>query len=254
MGMMRIGRVALAACSAWVMTTFTSGADELDLTTVGASGIINGALFMQIDPQSTGTGVFEPFVRLQANSTEEGYNTSTKHPPMDDVGSIHTHDLLFSSLGTVNLNGTDYYKFTLDINESLGGGNELLSLDSILIWRTDLASSDFDSLTDLSAAMGLPLYDLDSGGDNRILLDASLNAGSGSGDMDLLIPFSILNSGSGDYLVLYSKFGEKGDDWDSSAGFEEWAGLLGEAIPEPNGFVLAAGGLMLFGCLRRRRD
>ncbi|MHC4328404.1 MAG: hypothetical protein ACYSWW_09820, partial [Planctomycetota bacterium] len=39
-------------------------APTLDLTTSGSDGYIDLAYFVQIDAQSTGTGVIDPFVRL----------------------------------------------------------------------------------------------------------------------------------------------------------------------------------------------
>src|SRR4051812_16999352 len=43
-----------------------SGTPTVDLTTHGAAGAANGALFRQFDAQPTGTGVINSFVRLQA--------------------------------------------------------------------------------------------------------------------------------------------------------------------------------------------
>ncbi|HEX8898904.1 MAG TPA: hypothetical protein VF751_09420, partial [Chthoniobacterales bacterium] len=43
-------------------------------------------------PQPTGTGVIDPFLRVQANGTEQGYNTSGG-TPFDDKAGPWTHDI-----------------------------------------------------------------------------------------------------------------------------------------------------------------
>src|SRR3954453_4324920 len=50
----------------------------INLTTAGSSGSSQGAYFYQADPQPTGTGVFQPFVRIQQTGTERGYNTDAR--------------------------------------------------------------------------------------------------------------------------------------------------------------------------------
>jgi hypothetical protein len=59
---------------------------------------------------------------------------------------------------------------------------------------------------------------------NTILLDFSLNKGSGSGDMTMLVPDSLF-VGGGNSVVLYSHFGGgsfKGINFGDNDGFEEW--------------------------------
>jgi len=53
------------------------------------SGSINGALFDFTTAQPTGTGIIQPFLRVQADGVEQGYNTSGAPVPFDDkVGSM----------------------------------------------------------------------------------------------------------------------------------------------------------------------
>ena len=144
---------------------------ELDLRTAGASGTINGAFFDQINPQSTGTGVLDPFLRIQANDQEQGYNSNAA--PLDDKSGTWTHDLLLSSLGAVDYKDVDCYQFVLDINENTGSNNELLSLDSVKIYTSTTPNQSVA----LGSLIGTLRYDLDTGGDNAILLDYSLNSG-----------------------------------------------------------------------------
>src|SRR5262245_29368945 len=74
---------ALAAPLAWAANCTspegTSGVTVVDLTSKGATGTVNGAIFTQIDPQSTGSGVIDPFVRINpggSDNCEQGFNTS----------------------------------------------------------------------------------------------------------------------------------------------------------------------------------
>lgn len=86
-------------------------ATTLDLTTAGSSGTINGALFQQVGPQPTGSGVIDPFVRISAaNQTSvQGFNTDARPLQFDENSSpTFTHSLLLSDLATVNVGGTTY--------------------------------------------------------------------------------------------------------------------------------------------------
>src|SRR5882724_1653777 len=105
----------------------------VDLTTSGSSGTINGAVFEQSAVRPAGTGDINSFLRLQANSTEQGYNTSGRPAPFDDLTDPNfTRNVQVSNLvtRTIDATGTQYYEFLLDINESNAGSNALLSLDS----------------------------------------------------------------------------------------------------------------------------
>ena len=64
------------------------GGPTLDLTTAGSSGYIDIAYFVQIEPQTTGTGVIEPFVRLSTNQgMSQGYNTDARPLELDENNS-----------------------------------------------------------------------------------------------------------------------------------------------------------------------
>ncbi|NQU10532.1 PEP-CTERM sorting domain-containing protein [bacterium] len=226
-------------------------AAEYDLTSTGATATIDGAVYTQVDPQTTGTGVFQPFMRIQATGTEEGYNTSER--PMDLKNDSWTIDLPYASLAVVQTNGIDYYVFNVDINEATGGGNKYLSLDQLQVYTSTTAGQDVDDITLL---VGTLRYDLDLITDHTILLDYALNPGSGAGDLDVFVPLTYFTAGGGvpageEWLILYSEFGVKGGDWGSGDGFEEWRAV----IPEPSTAVTVGLGILsLAGLLRRRRS
>ena len=131
--MMRIiflsGAVMLLAASA------AFAFPPIDLTTAGATYTsTDGTIWTQLVNQPTGTGNYKPFVRFQNNGVEEGMNTDgDAHASYDDVAGTWTHSVLLSDLATVNQGGTNYYSFSLDINEP-NNQNSFLSLDELRIY------------------------------------------------------------------------------------------------------------------------
>ncbi len=240
---------SLAALAALALPLSLSRADTvIDLTTRGSSGALDGAIFSAVEPHPTGTGVIDPFLRLQAKGVEAGYNTNGPLE-FDTKPSIHTHAIQLRDVPIVNVNGTAYREFFLDINESKPG--TLLSLDQLKI-----GLGDSPTLSGAGAAQlfNQPAYNLDASGDNWVKLNYELGHGSGSGDMRVLIPNSAFGDDNSKYLYLYSQFGQ---NLPSDAGFEEWwvrKTDSSDAVPEPTTLAMAvfgAGGLMVH--LQRRR-
>ena len=256
-------RGLLATAAATVLGAIVpvqAGASMLDLTTAGSFGTINGATFYQSSQNvASGTGVFDPFLRIQANGTEAGYNSNASHPDLDAKGGIWTHALSLSSVAVTG----GYRDFYLDIKETASKLNPLLSLDQLQLFLTTNPL-----LTGYTAYSGFgsnatKIYDLNSDSNrfgNWVKLDYSLS-GSGSGRADLHVSFDnaiFNNSLSGPvYVVMYSMFGMKGagkNGLGSSAGFEEWSTRHAvAAIPEPETYAMLLAGLGLLGFAARRR-
>ena len=77
----------------------------------GDSGTINGAQFDWTPEQPTGTGNIQPFLRVQADGVEQGYNTSGTPVPFDDKVGPWTHNVTFADLQstTVMIGNTSYF-------------------------------------------------------------------------------------------------------------------------------------------------
>jgi hypothetical protein len=227
-----------------------AGADSYDLS-AGGSVAINGSLFQTGVIQPAGTGIYDPFVRIQMNGTEQGYNTSGRPVAFNELTDPNfTRSLLLTDVSIKTLDGIDYREFVLDINESGSSTGRLLSLDQMKVFLSPTGSSTTSNIS----LLGTMVYDLDAGGDNWIKLNASLNGpGSGTSDMFAYIPNSFF-IGSNPYVTLYSQFGT---NFASDAGFEEWSvqtgGGAAAPVPEPTSMLLLGSGVAAFGAWRRKQ-
>jgi hypothetical protein len=197
----------------------------VDLTTANATGTVDGAVFTQVSPQPTGTGVIRSFVRLNAGGNvaiNQGYNTDARPLQFDENNSPQfTRSIQVSDAAKVVIDNVSYREFLLDINQK--ASSPLLSLDELRIYTADAPnlSMAYDPNTKLLAGH-TAVYDLDANGDHTVLLNARLTHGSGSGDMTLLVREDLLTTNGNSFVYLYSKFGAtKG--YESNGGFEEWA-------------------------------
>jgi hypothetical protein len=204
----------------------------------GDSGTITNsygtAIFEFTQPQPTGTGIIQPFLRVYSGNglEEEGYNTSGG-TPFNDLAGPWTHDLTFADLMTtaVTINGQNYFKLLLDVNEP-GGSKSTISLDQLQFYTSTQGSLTTTNISSL----GTLRYSFSSG--DSVLLDAARNHGSGSGDMFAYIPVSAFaGTASTDFVYMYCHFG--GTDA-SQGGFEEWA-LVVNPIPEVSTFFPIVG-------------
>jgi hypothetical protein len=250
----------------------------INLTSTGASGSSGDGWFLQMGGGS-GTGVFQPFYRLQANVTEKGYNYSYAdgfRTEFDNKEGSWNSLLNLGSIPVMEINGIDYAEFVLDINENSGNGNQYLSLDRLEVWVSDkllgidttapIESYPYRTWVDCAKCV----YRMEEG--DWIGLDYSLQTGSGTADLGFYLPAQLLlNAGaqfSGTkYVYLYSEFGGKGVvtengntfQWDSCDGFEEWALREGpprtvtDLMPEPSMGVLLLLAMLPAGAVWRRR-
>lgn len=264
----------------------TTQAAYLDLTgTPPLSGSIVGsttggtatAVYTTNLSQPTGSGVIDPFVRINPGGSaivEQGFNTDFR-PLIGDLADVDntatfTHSVKVNEFGTL-INplgdGINYVRFLLDINESNGQNEELLVMNEFRVYT---AASP--NLNTNAAVFGSHLIYNMRGNDpnNGVLLDYNNNSGSGSGDLYVYVPAALFAGLGNQYLYLYSKFGDNAasgslpaldTDYRASDGYEEWArvsgdgGGTGNEIPEPSQFlgILAIGGFSAVQYWRRRR-
>jgi hypothetical protein len=193
-----------------------------DLTTAGSSATVNGALFQTTTLQTTGTGVIEPFLRLQGTGTESGLNSDSANANLyaDTKFGAWTHDVKLADLGVQN----GFVGFLLDINQT--SANPTLLFDSFKVYSR--AGSITDGTQDLlSDVPGVLRYDL---GANSLLLNYDLNPGSGAGDLLILLPTSFFTGATlADQLYVVAGFSGSND------GFEEFS-TFGVDRPTPGQF------------------
>jgi hypothetical protein len=225
--MKKIAVVICVVASCLSASVTFAGMVDLAVNNSGTVTAATGQLttFERFNDPSTGTGVFEPFLRIQNRGMEKGYNTDGTTQFNTKKGTW-THSIKLGAIQTVK----GCLEFLLDINESQGRSSRYLSLDGLKIFLADSPTLD-----NYAAGLGTLIFDL---GDNWVKMDNTIfDPGSGTGDMRVLIPVSP-DWSADKYLYLYSEFGQHNS---SDAGFEEWSARTNAPpVPEPATLALLA--------------
>jgi len=251
----------------------------------GTATIGGGFVVTNTQIQPTGTGVIDPFLTIQQNGHERGYNTDgALNLDQKRSGGGFTRSLQLNEIPIVMIGGVAYREFGLDVNQQANGP---ISLNQVQIFQTSsqLPGSGF-TLTEATQGTGANQV----GGNDALIQFGSLNPifqmnnlqntlgnlstnnevqidsghGSGSGDMFYYVRDSLFGANANDYITLFSQFGQPNGTYDSNAGFEEWwvregnnnpgggggGGDTGNPVPAPAGLVLIASALPMLG-LRR---
>jgi len=186
-------------------------AGVLDLTAAGASGTIHGAIFTQ----AAGTGPINSFLRVDADGTEQEYNTDARPVQFDTrANRAVTHALALADVPVVTVGGVAYREFVLDVNQRTR--NPQISLDELQVFVGNTATLHNYNQSTGKLGGQTAVYSLDAPRDNNwVKLNA--NKGNADGDMQLLVPDAVF--GGAKYVYLFSRFG---DHFAANGGVEEW--------------------------------
>src|SRR5438874_514028 len=120
------------------------GTPTVNLTTANSSGTINDTVFATGTIQAAGTGVFNPFLQIQNNGFEQGYNSDHSAQFNEKSPLSHTHSILLADVPIVigdgsngTTDGVAYREFRLDLNGANGGTKPYVSLDAFQIWQEE---------------------------------------------------------------------------------------------------------------------
>ena len=235
--------------NATITTCFFDLTASPSTTQTPSSAVLNGGIFRVPGANGdlgfgtiVGTGVFQPFVRIQEqangsfkmNGIESGFNTSGSSgvgqaaklmDNHDKGGSNWNHAIRLADVSKVTVcaptggSCKEYYQFLLDTNQQGNSRNSGISLDEFKIFTA--ASSSLIAFTGVDDTKGYTnfkitgtelRYDMDAanGGDASILMDYTNFSGSGNGvDLEALVPVENF-SPADEYVYLYSKFGWTG--------------------------------------------
>jgi len=223
-----------------VALTYDSGTCDVEVPTNATSKtcdtagnhLNNGTIVSYIGDNdvslgSSGTGIFDSFVRIQGDPSESGYNTDAKKLQFDTKAGNWTHSILVSGIPVVTEGGQQYWELFVDINDN--NTTPKIVLTDVEVWFTlNPAITGYVVPTGFSSG-ATRIYDF-----SGTILINDVNQGSGRGDLRYLIPLSGITEiptncayGSATcdtYFVLYSQWGDADptDTYTSDGGFEEW--------------------------------
>lgn len=114
MGGEMLRRIGLLSVFLLLVGTPYAFAATIDLVTNQTVTAADGTIWSRVVSSPTGTGVYEPFLRLQARGTEAGLNTDgNANATYDDKAGIWTHSLTYGDLGVVTVDSTNYYSLLI---------------------------------------------------------------------------------------------------------------------------------------------
>ncbi len=198
-----------------------------DIRDPGELALVDGVIVYRTSAKAAGSGNIDSFLIVGDNdSEEEGYNTSGTFDLNQKTG---TDPLPLTDIPQTTINGVVYREFVLDLNEDNDKDITLQKLQLFTATAANLTGYSAGPPPSIGGATTL-IWDLDSGGDNELLLD-DYASGSGAIDYAFFVPDSLFGAGpncdygepfggGGEcniYVYMYNLFTGIGD------GFEEWS-------------------------------
>ncbi len=238
--LLMFGGAALAAMLlAAVVLALVSDTGTFDITvpnkntSAGPLNLASGASVEYIgssaNNQASGTGLFDPFVRLQGSPAEQGYNTDGTVQFDTKTGSW-THAIKVNAIPLVPC-ASDPTKTCWELFNDINDSNNAkrISLNDVELFfasgpdAATLTGYDFSS----PPAGTTVTKEYEFHGD---ILINDVNQGSGRGDLRMLIPTAGHTWDASTYFVLYSQWGTTTGTagnygtggYASDGGFEEW--------------------------------
>ncbi len=157
-----------------------------------------------------GSGATTSFLRLRAgqgSTLERGYNTNGT--TQFDTQKQGTKAILLSDLPTITVDNTTYYEFRIDLNES--SSTPQIALSKLQVFQSNASNlTGYNSTTGQLGGLN-PVINLNG----TVLLNASLNSGSGVGDVLVYLPGSAFTGNP--YIYTYAEF------QNADSGFEEFS-------------------------------
>jgi len=203
---------------------------------------VNAAQWTTRYPLGVGTGVIDPFLSIQDNGEEDGFNTDGVWD-LDQTRSTFTDALPLNNVPIINESGGQWREFILDANEADAVPAANFSIDLFKMYVCQgVATETFTTaqfLAAITAGTCTLAYSTTSGGTNTGYLLATDDGTSGSGktlDYRILIPaanfgatanaacqYNPAAAACGYYIVLYSHMGGAGGDFVTGSTFEEYS-------------------------------
>jgi uncharacterized repeat protein (TIGR01451 family) len=236
------GLVAAALFAAVVLAALVTDSGTYDLTvpnkntSTGLVDIGNGAveyIGSSAQNQASGTGLFDPFVRLQGGPTEQGFNTDAA-VTFDAKSGTWTHAIKVNAIPVVDCDGSGSgtatcWELFVDINDS--NTAKRISLNDVQIFFTNsnlLSGYTGGATPSFSSPTGNVTTEEYAFSGNILIND--VNQGSGRGDLRYLVPTAGHTWDANTWFVLYSKWGTTTGTagtngtggYSSDGGFEEW--------------------------------
>jgi hypothetical protein len=191
----------------------------VDLTTAGASGVANGAIFQQFDAPARANGV-NTFLQVDGRGVEQGYNTDGREQRFGGGNEFSGKSIKLSQVPLVTgADGSQYRAFNIDVREP--GSSSLVSLDELRIYTDSSRKLTGYDASNQTLGGKAAVYDMDGAGDTVVRFNADLNSRRSRGDAFVYIPNSVFAGASdSDYVYLYSKLGVTNG---ASGGAESWS-------------------------------